>query len=121
MNQNAYKDNVNKIKQRSKRNDEIIREISERKQENLEKRKEIMHLRKLDQEENFTRSKNFHELYKLKLVEKILEKQERADSIKREQTRISNACAMTQAGKASRAFMAATNRQATVSKSLDKD
>ena len=84
MQKDAFRDNVNKIKQRSKRNDEIIREISERNKDILEKRKEIMHLRKLDQEENFTRSKNFHELYKLKLVEKILEKQERADTIKKE-------------------------------------
>ena len=38
------------------------------------------------------RSKNFHELYKSKLVEKILEKQERAEVIKREQERISKAC-----------------------------
>jgi hypothetical protein len=64
-----------------------------------------MHLRKQDQEENFTRSKNFHELYKLKLVEKILEKQDRADMIKKEQTRISNACALSTTRKADRNFM----------------
>lgn len=62
----------------------MIREINDRNRENLDKRKEIMHLRKLDQEENFTRSKNFHELYKSKLVEKIMEKAERAEVIKRE-------------------------------------
>ena len=69
-----FKDNLNKIKQRSKRNDEIIKEINDRNKDNLDKRKEIMNLRKLDQEENYTRSKNFHEFYKLKLVEKIIEK-----------------------------------------------
>ena len=58
-----------------------------------------MHLRKLDQEENFTRSKNFHDLYKSKLVEKILEKQERADVIKREQERIAKACSTSRASK----------------------
>jgi len=52
----------------------VIKEINDRNKDNLDKRKEIMSLRKLDQEENYTRSKNFHELYKLKLVEKIIEK-----------------------------------------------
>lgn len=89
---NMYQDNVNRIRDRSNRNDQIIKEIHDRNRENLDKRKEIMHLRKMDQEENFTRSKNFHELYKLKLVEKILEKSERADNIKREQERIAKAC-----------------------------
>jgi hypothetical protein len=90
---------LRKIKQRSQRNDEIIKEIQDRNQENLEKRKEIMSLRKLDQEENFTRSKNFHELYKSKLVEKLMEKQERADVIKREQERIAKACSVNRVSK----------------------
>lgn len=58
-----------------------------------------MSLRKLDQEENFTRSKNFHELYKSKLVEKLMEKQERADVIKREQERIAKACSVNRVSK----------------------
>ena len=58
-----------------------------------------MHLRKLDQEENYTRSKNFHDLYKSKLVEKILEKAERANVIKREQERIAKACSTNRASK----------------------
>ena len=36
-------------------------------------------LRKLDQEENFMRSKNFHNLYKQKLAERILEKASRVN------------------------------------------
>ena len=44
----VYRDNLNKIKERSRRNDEIIKEIHDRNKDNLEKRKEIMHLRKLD-------------------------------------------------------------------------
>ena len=47
------------------------------KNEELEQRKEISMLRKLDHEENYSRSKNFHNLYKQKLAEKILEKASR--------------------------------------------
>ena len=47
------------------------------KHEELEQRKEISMLRKLDHEENYSRSKNFHNLYKQKLAEKILEKASR--------------------------------------------
>ena len=36
-------------------------------------------LRKLDQQENFMRSKNFHNLYKQKLAERILEKAARVN------------------------------------------
>lgn len=41
-----------------------------------------MQLRKMDQEENFQRGKNFHTLYKNKLIEQIMEKQAKADAIK---------------------------------------
>ena len=49
------------------------------KNEEHEQRKEITMLRKLDQEENFQRSKNFHNLYKQKLAERILEKASRVN------------------------------------------
>ena len=47
------------------------------KNEELEQRKEISMLRRLDHQENYSRSKNFHNLYKQKLAEKILEKASR--------------------------------------------
>ena len=47
--------------------------------EEHEQRKEIAMLRKLDQQENFMRSKNFHNLYKQKLAERILEKAARVN------------------------------------------
>ena len=47
--------------------------------EEHEQRKEITMLRKLDQQENFMRSKNFHNLYKQKLAERILEKAARVN------------------------------------------
>lgn len=49
------------------------------KNEELEQRKEITMLRKLDQQENFMRSKNFDKLYKQKLAERILEKSSRVN------------------------------------------
>ena len=49
------------------------------KNEELEQRKEITMLRKLDQQENYMRSKNFDKLYKQKLAERILEKSSRVN------------------------------------------
>lgn len=50
--------------------------------EDVEQKKEINFLKKKDQMENYERGKNFHQLYKQKLVERILEKQERADRVR---------------------------------------
>lgn len=49
-------------------------------------------LKKKDQLENFERGKNFHHLYKQKLVERILEKKERGDRVKHQQQRIAAIC-----------------------------
>lgn len=50
-------------------------------------------LKKRDQLENFERGKNFHQLYKQKLVERILEKKERAERVKEQQKRLASMCA----------------------------
>ena len=42
--------------------------------------------------ENYERGKNFHQLYKQKLVEKLLEKKERAERVKEQQRKIANIC-----------------------------
>ena len=49
-------------------------------------------LRKADQEENYMRSLNIHNIYKQKLLEKIIEKRERAEKIKEQQMRIAELC-----------------------------
>lgn len=61
-----------------RRNDMVDASLALKNEEN-EQRKEITMLRKLDQEENFMRSKNFHNLYKQKLAERILEKSVRVN------------------------------------------
>ena len=61
-------------------------------QEDNETKKELNMLRKADQEENYMRSMNIHNIYKQKLVEKIIEKRERADKIKEQQMRIAELC-----------------------------
>ena len=43
--------------------------------------------------ENYERGKNFHNLYKQKLVERMLEKKERAERVKDQQRRIASMCA----------------------------
>lgn len=50
--------------------------------EDIDTRKELYMLRKADQEENYLRGQNIHNIYKQKLVEKLVEKRERADKIK---------------------------------------
>lgn len=61
-----------------RRNNSVAASLALKNEEN-EQRKEITMLRKLDQQENFMRSKNFHNLYKQKLAERILEKASRVN------------------------------------------
>lgn len=74
----------NKDKQKGK----LITEIKEALKEDIDQKKEISLLKKKDQMENYERGKNFHQLYKQKLVERILEKKERAERVKEQQQRI---------------------------------
>ena len=60
--------------------------------EDIDQKKEISLLKKKDQMENYERGKNFHQLYKQKLVERLLEKKERADRVKEQQKRIASMC-----------------------------
>lgn len=60
--------------------------------EDIDTRKELYMLRKADQEENYLRGQNIHNIYKQKLVEKLVEKRERAEKIKEQQMRISDLC-----------------------------
>ncbi len=60
--------------------------------EDNETKKELNQLRKADQEENYARGMNIHNIYKQKLLEKIVEKRERADKIKEQQMRIAELC-----------------------------
>ena len=57
-----------------------------------ETKRELGMLRKLDQEENYMRSLNIHNIYKQKLQEKIMEKKERAERIWEQQVRIADMC-----------------------------
>lgn len=52
----------------------MVSEVKDAIREDVEKKKELSLLRKLDQEENYHRSLNFHNMYKAKLQEKIAEK-----------------------------------------------
>ena len=60
----------------------LIDEIKSALREDTDQKKEISILKKKDQIENYERGKNFHQLYKQKLVERILEKKERAERVK---------------------------------------
>jgi hypothetical protein len=63
------------------RHDKVI-EVRNVLKEDNEMKKELTMLRKADQEENYLRGQNIHNIYKQKLVEKLIEKKERADKIK---------------------------------------
>lgn len=77
-----------KLKTKFTRQDQAMQKFRENFKEDMEERKEIQMLKKIDQEENLQRTKNFYvsnynskalqELYRLKLVEKIKSKMERA-------------------------------------------
>jgi hypothetical protein len=67
---------------RLRERDEKVSEVRNVLKEDIETRKELNMLRKADQEENYLRGMNIHNIYKQKLVEKIIEKRERAEKIK---------------------------------------
>jgi len=71
----------------------LIKEVKDAMKEEVDQKKEISLLKKKDQIENFERGKNFHNLYKQKLVERLLEKKERATRVKDQQKRIASICA----------------------------
>ena len=70
------------LKDKDKQKGKLITEIKEAMKEDTDQKKEISLLKKKDQMENYERGKNFHQLYKQKLVERILEKKERAERVK---------------------------------------
>lgn len=76
------KEKTSYLKNKDKQKGKLITEIKEALKEDIDQKKEISLLKKKDQMENFERGKNFHQLYKQKLVERILEKKERADRVK---------------------------------------
>jgi hypothetical protein len=67
---------------RLKERHDKVNEVRNVLKEDNEMKKELSMLRKADQEENYLRGQNIHNIYKQKLVEKIIEKKERADKIK---------------------------------------
>ena len=71
----------------------LIIQVKEAFKEEVDQKKEISLLKKKDQIENYERGKNFHNLYKQKLVERLLEKKERAERVKDQQRRIASMCA----------------------------
>ena len=76
------REKTNYLKNKDKQKGKLITEIKEALKEDIDQKKEISLLKKKDQMENFERGKNFHQLYKQKLVERILEKKERAERVK---------------------------------------
>lgn len=98
-----YKEQQESLRDKDKYRKNLINEIKEAIQEDIEQKKEISLLKKKDQIENLERGKNFHLLYKQKLVERLLEKKERAERVKIQQKRIADLCS-TQRVKVQRPF-----------------
>lgn len=70
--------------------DSSVREIRSALQEDLEQRKEIQKLRKMDRDEFMQRRNHYEALEKQKIWQNIQEKHSRADQIKFEQERIAS-------------------------------
>jgi len=76
------RDTYKYLKEKDEKMNNLIHEIKAAIQEDIDQKKEIALLKKKDQMENLERGKNFNQLYKQKLVERILEKKERAERVK---------------------------------------
>ena len=70
----AGKDKYKNLKEKDQTKIELLQELTNAIVEDTEQKKEISLLKKKDQQENLERGRNFHLLYKQKLVERILEK-----------------------------------------------
>ena len=90
--QHRLKDQLKYYDKRIKERDQKVTQLRAVIQEDNETKKELNMLRKADQEENYLRTMNIHNIYKQKLLEKIIEKRERADKIKEQQMRIAELC-----------------------------
>ena len=112
------KDKYNYLQDKDQQRSQLIQEIKEALQEDVEQKKEISLLKKKDQLENLERGKNFHQLYKQKLVERILEKKERAERVKNQQKRIADMCG-TQRVRVNRPF-STTGSQIVIGTSAEK-
>ena len=90
--QHRHKDQISYYNKRLKEKQEKVIELRAVIKEDNETKKELNMLRKADQEENYMRGMNIHNIYKQKLLEKIIEKRERAEKIKEQQMRIAELC-----------------------------
>lgn len=72
--QHEHLTKVSKLNKRLIAQEKATKEIRVAQEEDLLRRKELLHLNKQDQAENFQRGKHFQGLYKQKLVEKMWEK-----------------------------------------------
>ena len=77
-----FKDQLRYYDKRIKERHQKVNELRTIIKEDIDTKKELNMLRKADQEENYMRSMNIHSIYKQKLLEKIIEKRERAEKIK---------------------------------------
>lgn len=80
--QQDFKEQIKYLSQKGGHESKLKDEVRDALREDIDQKKEISLLKKKDQMENFERGKNFHHLYKQKLVERLLEKKERADRVK---------------------------------------
>ena len=92
-----HKQQVRYYDTRLKERNNKVEEVRNVLKEDIDTKKELNMLRKADQEENFLRGMNIHNIYKQKLVEKIIEKRERAEKIKEQQMRIADLCRVVRA------------------------
>eukprot|EP00347_Sterkiella_histriomuscorum_P000166 403376923 len=70
------------LERRNKQRDDLIEEFYEAFKEDIEQKKELSFLKKIDQMENLQRTKNFYNMYRSKLIEKLQDKMMRADQVK---------------------------------------
>ena len=103
--------------QKNNRREQLVVNVKEALREDIDQKKEIAILRKKDQEENYMRGQNFHNLYKQKLMEKIIEKKEKADRVKEQQKRIADVCNTNRTIDPFRNAQSATNKKAMLNMS----
>jgi hypothetical protein len=73
-----FKDHIKELNDKGIQKSTALNDVKQTLKEEIEYKREINNLKKLDQEECLLRYKNIHDLYKTNLLRKLNEKKDRA-------------------------------------------
>lgn len=93
----SEKEKIDYLVKKDEARSQMLHDVKEAIMEDVEQKREISYLRKMDQEENYMRIKTIENLKKHNLIQCILEKKERAEKVQEQRKRIAKMCSTQRA------------------------